>query len=66
MDPHKKALLDLKKTARQMRWTGPGGDEDDDLNELTPSPDGSAGPGKSPPLPHFLEELPLPKKEKKK
>jgi hypothetical protein len=63
MDPHKKALLDLKKTARQMRYDS-AGEESDDLNELTPSEPADM---KNPPLPqHFLEELPLPKKEKKK
>lgn len=63
MDPHKKALLDLKKMARGMRYQ-PSNDEDDDLNELTPSEPADM---KNPPLPqHFLEELPLPKKEKKK
>lgn len=61
MDPHKKALLALKATARQLRYGA--ADEDDDLNELQPSEPADM---KNPPLPqHFLEELPMPKRSKK-
>lgn len=51
MDPHKKALLDLKKMARRMRVTG---DDEDSMSELEPNRD--VGADRQGPLPHFLEE----------
>ena len=60
MDPHKKALLDLKKMARGMRYQ-PSNDEDDDLNELTASESSAEPtPKPQPDIEHFEKRGPDP------